>query len=109
MIHRADGGCRHISASLFDLLNTHIANEFHSSTSKDCVWVKKGKRNEGCLPVTELKISRPEYGKKMKTHVQISEFLPESIDFNAQDLKLQFREALILTVVILLLYHIYQS
>lgn len=91
----ADGGCRHIAASLFDLLATVIANEMQTCTGKDCGWVRKGKRNEGSLPISKLQVGRPEYGKKLKSPVTITHFEPRSVNYDVDDLRLQFKRELL--------------
>lgn len=81
-IDRADGGCRHIAAALFELLTTVVNSEMETCTSKVCTWVRKGKRNEGCLPVCQLDVGRPEYGKLMTKRPSMSDFQPMTTSYN---------------------------
>ena len=46
-LNRADGGCRHIAAALFDLEANVRFNDLQSCTSGQCMRKKRGKRNEG--------------------------------------------------------------
>ena len=54
----ADGACRHLSASLFDLQNTIAKqNDPLSCTSKPCVWIQK-KRDLASTPAFKLKLGK---------------------------------------------------
>ena len=58
----ADGACRHLSASLFDLQNAIIAiiakqNDPLSCTSKPCVWTQK-KRDLASTPAFKLNLGK---------------------------------------------------
>ena len=93
-IDRADGGCRHIAAALFELLATVVNSEMETCTSKVCTWVRKGKRNEGCLPVCQLDVGRPEYGKLMTKRPSMSDFQPMTTSYNKRGLIVQFQKEL---------------
>ena len=66
LFDRADGGCRHIAAALFDLEASVRFNDLQSCTSRQCMWKKKGKRNEGSLPIQELQTNSGGYGVTVK-------------------------------------------
>ena len=54
----ADGVCRHLSASLFDLQNTIAKqNDPPSCTSKPCVWIQK-KRDLASTPAFKLNLRK---------------------------------------------------
>ena len=93
-IDRADGECRHIAAALFESLVTVVNSEMETCTSKVCMWVGKGKRNGGCLPVCQLYVERPEYGKLMTKRSSMSDFQPRTTSFNKRGLIVQFQEEL---------------
>lgn len=63
-------------------------------TSKVCVWVRKGKRNEGCLPIFELDVGRPEYGKKMKSTPSVTDFNPLTTSYDVTELRIKFNREL---------------
>ena len=56
-LNRADGGCQHIAAALFDLEANVRFNDLQSCTSGQCMWKKRRKRNEGSLPIQDLQTS----------------------------------------------------
>ena len=93
-IDRADRGCKHIAAALFQLLETVGNSEMETCTSKVCTWVRKGKRNEGCLPVCQLDVERPEYGKLMTKRPSMSDFQPMTTSYNKTGLIVQFQKEL---------------
>ena len=93
-IDRADRGCKHIAAALFQFLETVVNSEMETCTSKVCTWVRKGKRNEGCLPVCQLDVERPEYGKLMTKRPSMSDFQPMTTSYNKTGFIVQFQKEL---------------
>ena len=93
-IDRAEGGCRQIAAAPFELLATVVNSEMETCTSKVCTLVRKGKRNEGCLPVCQLDVGRPQYGKLMTKRPSMSDFQPMTTSYNKRGLILQFQKEL---------------
>ena len=73
---RADGGCRHIAAALFDLEASVRFNDLQSCTSGQCMWEKKGKRIEGSLPIQDLQTSSGGYGVTVKDSAKPKDFNP---------------------------------
>ena len=84
-----------MAAALFDLLGTVINAEMQACTSKVCAWVRKGKRNEGCLLVNDLDLGRPEYGKKMKSTASMNDFKPMTASYDLMELRVQFQRKLV--------------
>ncbi|CAH3106828.1 unnamed protein product, partial [Porites lobata] len=74
-LNRADGGCRHIAAALFDLEVNVRFNDLQSCTSGQCMWKKRGKRNEGRLPIQDLQTSGS-YGVTLKDPIHLRDFNP---------------------------------
>ena len=83
-----------MAAALFELLVTVVNSEMETCTSKVCMWVGKGKRNEGCLPVCQLYVERPDYGKLMTKRASMSDFQPRTTSFNKRGLIVQFQKEL---------------
>ena len=94
---RADGGCRHIAAALFDLEASVRFNDLQSCTSRQCMWKKKGKRNEGSLPIQELQTSSGGYGVTVKDSAKPRDFNPLCIPYDPAELEQQFKAGLLET------------
>ena len=88
---RADGGCRHIAAALFDLEANVPFNDLQSCTSRQCMWKKKGKRNEGSLPIQELQTSSGGYGVTVKDSEKPRDCNPLCIPYDPAELEQQFK------------------
>ena len=71
-----------------------VNSEMETCTSKVCTWVRKGKRNEGCLTVCQLDVGRPEYGKLMTKRPPMSDFQPMTTSYKKRGLLLQFQKEL---------------
>ncbi|RMX59854.1 hypothetical protein pdam_00023030 [Pocillopora damicornis] len=56
-LNRADGGCWHIAAASFDAEANVRFNDLQSCTSGQCMWKKRGNRNEGSLLIQDLQTS----------------------------------------------------
>ena len=82
-LNRADGGCWHIAAALFDLL----------CTSGQCMWKKRGKRNEGSLPIQDLQ-TNGSYGVTLKDPIHPIDFNVICIPYNVTELEQDFQTGL---------------
>ena len=53
-----DGGCRHVVATLFEVMEFLNDQNKQSVTSQECLWIKRGNRqaDEKAIPVTQLNI-----------------------------------------------------
>ena len=94
---RADGGCCHVAAALFDLEASVRFNDLQSCTSRQCMWKKKGKRNEGSLPIQELQTSSGGYGVTVKDSAKPRDFNPLCIPYDPAELEQQFKAGLLET------------
>ena len=92
---RADGGCRHIAAALFDLEASVRYYDLQSCTSGQCMWKKKGKRNEGSLPIQDLQTSCGNYGVTVKDSTKPRNFNPLCVPYNPTELEQQFKTGLL--------------
>ena len=97
LFDRADGGCRHIAAALFDLEASVRFNDLQSCTSRQCMWKKKGKRNEGSLPIQELQTNSGGYGVTVKDSAKPRDFNPLCIPYDPAELEQQFKAGLLET------------
>ena len=84
-LNRADGGCWHIAAALFDLEANVRFIDLQSCTSGQCMWKKRGKRNEGSLPIQDLQTSGS-YGVTLKDPIHPRDFNPICIPYNVTEL-----------------------
>ncbi|CAH3029150.1 unnamed protein product [Porites evermanni] len=92
----ADRGCRHIAAALFDLEANVRLNDLQSCTSGQCMWKKRGKRNEGSLPIQDLQTSGS-YGVTLKDAIHPRDFNPICIRYNVTGLEQDFKAGLLET------------
>ena len=97
LFDRADGGCRHIAAALFDLEASVRFNDLQSCTSRQCMWKKKGKRNEGSLPIQELQTNSGGYGVTVKDSAKPRDFNPLCIPYDPAELEQRFKAGLLET------------
>ena len=97
LFDRADGGCRHIAAALFDLEASVRFNDLQSCTSRQCMWKKKGKRNEGSLPIQELQTNSGGYGVTVRDSAKPRDFNPLCIPYDPAELEQQFKAGLLET------------
>ena len=95
--YRADGGCRHIAAALFDLEASVRFNDLQSCTSGQCMWKKRGKRNEGSLPIQDLQTNSGKYGVTLKDSTKPTDFNPLCIPYDAAELEQQLKAGLLKT------------
>ena len=95
-LNRADGGCRHIAAALFDLEANVRFSDLQSCTSGQCMWKKRGKRNEGSLPIQDLQTSGS-YGVTLKDPIHPRDFNPICIPYNVTELEQDFKAGLLET------------
>ncbi|PFX13390.1 hypothetical protein AWC38_SpisGene22529 [Stylophora pistillata] len=87
----ADGGCHHIAAALFDLEASIRFNDLQSCTSGQCMWKKKGKKNEGSLPIQDLQTSCCGYAVTVKNSMKPRDFNPLPIPYDPTVLEQQFK------------------
>lgn len=52
-----DGCCRHIAATLFEIIKFQEDNNLSSCTSSQCQWVKRGIPTTEAVEITELQTS----------------------------------------------------
>ena len=52
-----DGCCRHVIATVFEVINTSHDHAKSSVTSGPCLWVRRGQETEDTLPVDHLETS----------------------------------------------------
>ena len=72
-------------------------NDLESCTSGQCMWKKKGKRNEGSLPVQDLQTSSGNYGVTLKDSTKPRDFNPLCIPYDVTELEQQFKAGLLET------------
>ena len=61
------------------------------------MWKKKGKRNEGSLPIQELQTSSGGYGVTVKDSAKPRDFNPLCIPYDPAELEQQFKAGLLET------------
>ena len=95
-LNRADGGCWHIAAASFDLEANVRFNDLQSCTSGQCMWKKRGKRNEGSLLIQDLQTSGS-YDVTLNDPVHSSDFNAVCIPYNVTELEQDFKTGLLET------------
>ena len=71
-------------------------NDLQSRTSGRGMWKKRGKRNEGSLPIQDLQTSGS-YGVKLKNPTHPRDFNPICIPYNVTELEQDFKAGLLET------------
>ena len=95
-LNRADGGCWHIAAASFDAEANVRFNDLQSCTSGQCMWKKRGNRNEGSLLIQDLQTSGS-YDVTLKDPVHSSDFNAVCIPYNVTELEQDFKTGLLET------------
>ena len=90
-LNRADGGCGYIAAALFNLFSRDL-----QSCTGQCMWKKRGKRNEGSLPIQDLQTSGS-HGVTLKDPIHPRDFNAICIPYNVSELEQDFKTGLLET------------
>ncbi|KAL9958145.1 hypothetical protein ACROYT_G035118 [Oculina patagonica] len=96
-VYRADGGCRLVAAALFDLEASVRYNDLQSCTSRQCLWTRRGKGNEGSLLIQDLQTGSGNYGKEVKESVKPNDFNPLCFPYDAIALEERLKAGLLET------------
>ena len=86
-----------IAAALFDLEASVRFNDLQSCRSGQCMLKKKGKRNEGSLPIQDLQTSSGGYCVRVKDSAKPRDFNPLCIPCDPAELQQQFKAGLLET------------